>query len=44
LCATIDRALSDEAHLDEMRIDAFWHVLKNYRFGDVLGRNLREVL
>jgi hypothetical protein len=44
LCAVVDRALSDPRRLEETRIESFWHVLKNYRFGDVFRKNLEEVL
>jgi hypothetical protein len=44
LCSVIDNALTNEKALDEMRIEAFWYVLKNYRFGDIFRRSLEEVL
>jgi hypothetical protein len=44
LCSVIDGALSNESLLDQMRVEAFWHVLKNYRFGDLFRRKLEEVL
>jgi len=44
LCSVIDSALSNDRLFEQMRVEGFWHVLKNYRFGDLFRRKLEEVL